>query len=56
MALTAAPSDALFARLKETVVARNCPRCVTSRGAAYSWKVAMDDSGTCPFDAVDEGR
>ena len=56
IALTAAPSDEPGARLNDTVVAGNWLRCVTSSGAGFSMKRAIDDSGTCPPVDVEEGR
>ena len=47
--LTASPSAAPGARLNDSVVAGNCPWCVTDSGVAVGWILAMLGSGTsCP--------
>ena len=56
MALTAAPSDAPWARLKLMVVEGNWPRWLTTSGAARVVTCTKAPNGTCPLVAVDDGR
>src|SRR5208337_2133952 len=47
MASTASPSEALGARLNETVVAGNCPRWLMTRGPVVFENRATELRGTC---------
>ena len=55
IAVTASPSDAPGARLKDTVEAGNWPRCETSSGAVSSRILAITASGTGVL-PTEEGR
>src|SRR5271168_1239519 len=54
IASTAAPSEMPGAVLKETVVAGNCPKCVTRSGPVCCSTCTNADSGTWPLVADDD--